>query len=102
MPAGDAADVGCGTGRLSAMLARARAKGIPASFHVGSFQALPLADDSVDLVTCALALTHSTELRPAAEEFMRVVRPGRCVVTTDIHPITVATGGAVHSSTPGS
>ena len=111
LPVGDAADIACGTGRLSAMLCelghrvvgidpseamldRARAKGIPAKFHVGSFDALPLADASVDLVTCALALTHTRELRPAVEGFMRVVRPGGYVVTTDIHPITVATGGA--------
>jgi SAM-dependent methyltransferase len=111
LPVGDAADVACGTGRLSAMLCdlghrvigidpseamldRARAKDIPATFQVGSFEALPLADDSVDLVTCALALTHSTALQPAAAEFVRVVRPGGYVVTTDIHPITVATGGA--------
>ncbi len=111
LPVGDAADIACGTGRLSAMLCdlghqvvgidpseamleRARAKGMPAEFRFGSFEALPLADDSVDLVTCALALTHSTDLRPALEGFMRVVRPGGYVVTTDIHPITVATGGA--------
>ena len=111
VPVGDAADVACGTGRLSAMLCelghrvvgvdpseemleRARAKQIPASFQVGSFESLPLADDSVDLVTCALALTHSTDLRPVAEGFMRVLRSGGAVVTTDIHPITVAAGGA--------
>jgi SAM-dependent methyltransferase len=110
LPVGDAADVACGTGRLSAMLCdlghrvigidpseamldRARAKDLPATFQVGSFEALPLADDSVDLVTCALALTHSTALQPAVAEFVRVVRPGGYVVTTDIHPITVATGG---------
>ena len=108
---GDAADVACGTGRLSAilcdlghrvagidpseaMLDRARAKGMPAEFRVGSFDALPLADDSVDLVTCGLALTHSQALQPAIAEFVRVLRPGGCVVTTDIHPIAVATGGA--------
>ena len=110
LPVGDAADVGCGTGRLSAMLCelghrvvgidpseemleRARAKGIPARFEVGAFDALPLADRSVDLVTCALALTHSTDLRPRLEGFRRIVRPGGAVVTTDIHPIVVATGG---------
>ncbi len=111
LPVGDAADIACGTGRLSAMLCdlghrvvgidpseamleRARAKGIPATFQVGSFEALPLADDSVDLVTCGLALTHSKALQPAIAEFVRVIRPGGRVVTSDIHPIAVATGGA--------
>jgi ubiquinone/menaquinone biosynthesis C-methylase UbiE len=111
LPVGEAADVACGTGRLTAMLCdlghrvigidpseamldRARAKDLPATFQVGSFEALPLADDSVDLVTCALALTHTRDLRPVLAGFMRVLRPGGSVVTTDIHPITVATGGA--------
>ena len=110
MPVGDAADIGCGTGRLSAMLCelghhvvgidpseemleRARAEGIPATLSQGSFENVPLADRSVDLVTCALALTHSTDLRVAIEGFRRILCPGGAVVTTDIHPIVVATGG---------
>jgi ubiquinone/menaquinone biosynthesis C-methylase UbiE len=109
VPLGDAVDVACGTGRVTAilcdlghhvtgidlseaMLDRARAKGLPATFVTGSFDPLPLADDSVDLVTCALALTHVTDLRPPVREFARILRPRGRVVLTDIHPFATATG----------
>ena len=108
-PPGDAVDVACGTGRITAilcdlghrvtavdpsepMLERARAKGRPATFATGSFDAVPLADAAVDLLTCSLALTHVTDLSPALGEFSRVLRPGGHAVLSDIHPIAVATG----------
>jgi ubiquinone/menaquinone biosynthesis C-methylase UbiE len=111
LPAGDALDVACGTGRVTAILAelghsvvgvdpseemldRARAKGLSATFRTGSFERLPSEDSSADLVTCMLALTHVTDLGPAFREFARVLRPGGAVVTTDIHPIATALGGA--------
>jgi SAM-dependent methyltransferase len=109
VPLGDAVDVACGTGRITAMLCeqghrvtgvdpsevmldRARSKGLPATFIVGSFDRLPVDDNSADLVTCGLALTHVTHLRPAIGEIARVLRPGGRVVLTDVHPIAVATG----------
>jgi ubiquinone/menaquinone biosynthesis C-methylase UbiE len=111
LPVGDAVDVACGTGRVAAILAglghrvvgvdpseemldRARTKGIPATFRSGSFDPLPAGDASADLVTCMLALTHVTDLGPAFREFARVLRPGGTVVTTDVHPIATALGGA--------
>jgi ubiquinone/menaquinone biosynthesis C-methylase UbiE len=111
LPVGDAVDVACGTGRVTAILAelghtvvgvdpseemldRARAKGLPATFRTGSFERLLSEDSSADLVTCMLALTHVSDLGPAFREFARVLRPGGAVVTTDIHPIATALGGA--------
>jgi ubiquinone/menaquinone biosynthesis C-methylase UbiE len=111
LPAGDALDVACGTGRVTGilselghqvvgvdpseeMLDRARAKNFSATFRQGSFDPLPAADASADLVTSMLALTHVTDLGPAFREFARVLRPGGTVVTTDIHPIATALGGA--------
>jgi ubiquinone/menaquinone biosynthesis C-methylase UbiE len=111
LPVGDAVDVASGTGRVTAilgelghrvvgidpseeMLDRARAKGLSATFRSGSFERLPSEDSSADLVTCMLALTHVTDLGPAFREFARVLRPGGAVVTTDIHPIATALGGA--------
>ena len=75
LPRGSALDAACGTGRHAAelaelgfdvigvdttpaMLGLARAKVPGADFREGRLEALPLADSSVDVVTCALALTH--------------------------------------------
>ena len=51
-------------------------------------------DDAVDLVVCSLALTHVPTLEPVMAEFARVVRPGGCVVVSDVHPTAVMFGGA--------
>lgn len=105
---GVALDAACGTGRHSrrlraagwtvlgldrtdAML-RVAATATDAPLARGDLEALPLADRSVDLVLCALALTHLTSLHPAVGEFARVVRPGGHLVLTDIHPVATATG----------
>jgi ubiquinone/menaquinone biosynthesis C-methylase UbiE len=109
-PAGDAADIACGTGRVSALLCElghrvtgvdpseemltvARAKGLDATFIAADFARLPLPDDSVDLVTCTLALTHVADLRGPIAEMARIVRPTGKIVLSDIHPVAVATGG---------
>lgn len=106
---GDAADVACGTGRIAEMLCslghrvtgidpsgpmleKARERGLPADFVEGSFDSIPLAEASVDLATCGLALTHTTKLDPAVAEIARVVRPGGHVVLSDVHPFAVETG----------
>ncbi|MFC7109529.1 class I SAM-dependent methyltransferase [Nonomuraea rubra] len=109
LPAGDALDAGCGTGRLAAylagrghrvrgvdsspdMLERARQRVPQAEFLLGDLSSLPVPDESVDLVVCSLALTHVPELGPVLAEFARVVRPGGQVVIADIHPEGVARG----------
>jgi ubiquinone/menaquinone biosynthesis C-methylase UbiE len=70
-----------------------KAKGIHATFRRGSFDALPVEDTSIDLVTCTLALTHVTDLGPPIREFARVLRPGGVAITTDVDPIATALGG---------
>jgi ubiquinone/menaquinone biosynthesis C-methylase UbiE len=109
LPAGDALDAACGTGRhaehlqalghrvtgvdaTEAMLAVAREKVPDADFRLGRLEALPLEDKSVDLVTCALALTHVDELEPVMHEFARVLRPGGHVILSDIHPLSTIIG----------
>ncbi|MGH9209151.1 MAG: DUF4184 family protein [Acidimicrobiales bacterium] len=110
LPSGAALDAACGTGRhaaklvelghrvvgvdsTEAMLDVARVKVPEADFRPGRLQDLPLEDASVDLVTCALALTHVADLGPVIREFARVVRPGGRVVLSDMHPaMTMLTG----------
>jgi len=106
---GDALDAACGTGRFSArltargyrvigvdsspaMLEVARAKVPEADFHLGALDALPVADESVDLVLCALALSHVPDLATVMTEFARVVRPGGHVVIDDVSHETVFRG----------
>lgn len=99
-PVGVALDAACGTGRHSAyldslghevigvdsspeMLAVARERLPSAAFHEGDLHRLPLADDSVDLVVCGLALMHVPDLAPVLTELARVLRPGGHLVLSD-------------------
>jgi ubiquinone/menaquinone biosynthesis C-methylase UbiE len=53
---------------------------------------LPFAGGSFDVVTCALALTHVSDLRSALTSFARVLREGGRIVLSEIHPFAVMTG----------
>jgi len=109
LPPGVALDAACGTGRhaatlaslgwdvigvdaTDAMLALAREKVPGADLRRGRLEALPVEDASVDLVTCALALTHVEDLQPVLAELARVLRPGGRVITSDLHPWVCETG----------
>jgi SAM-dependent methyltransferase len=109
LPPGRALDAACGTGRhaakllelghqvvgvdaTAAMLSLARKKVPGVDFRVGRLEELPVRDATVDLLTCALALSHLDDLRPAISEFARVLRPGGAVIISDIHPQATATG----------
>ena len=100
LPIGVALDAACGTGRHSARLASlghavigvdatpemlevARRKIPGADFHEGNLDALPLADDSVDLVVCGIAAGHVPDLMPVFAEFVRVLRPNGHLVLSD-------------------
>jgi ubiquinone/menaquinone biosynthesis C-methylase UbiE len=100
LPRGVALDAACGTGRHSAylarlghtvigvdnspqMLERAREKVPGGEFHEADLHDLPLPDDHVDLVVCALALVHVPDLKPVIAEFVRVLRSGGHLVVSD-------------------
>ena len=100
LPAGVALDAACGTGRHAEylaslghavigvdsspeMLARARAKVPDGTFHEADLHELPLVDGSVDLVVCAIALSHVPDLERALAELVRVLRPGGHLVLSD-------------------
>ena len=103
-------DAGCGTGRHAAhlalsgctvigvdaseaMLGRARQRVPEGRFEIGRLEALPLADASVDLAVCALALCHLPDPTLAVAELARVVRRGGTIVISDPHPVSAVTGG---------
>jgi SAM-dependent methyltransferase len=100
LPVGVALDAACGTGRHAAylaslghkvigvdtspeMLARARDKVPEGEFYEADLQNVPLPDGSVDLVVCAIALSHVPDLGPALAEFVRVLRPNGHLVISD-------------------
>jgi ubiquinone/menaquinone biosynthesis C-methylase UbiE len=72
------------------MLAQARAKasqlGLDIEFHRASVLAAPQADESFDLVICALALAHVKDLAGAVRELVRVLRCGGHLIISDLHP----------------
>jgi SAM-dependent methyltransferase len=100
LPVGIALDAACGTGRHAAhlaslghrvigvdtspeMLALAREKVPQGEFYEADLHHVPVADGSVDLVVCALALTHVADLGQALSEFARVLRPNGDLVVSD-------------------
>ena len=109
LPVGVALDAACGTGRhtlhLAAlghrvigvdsspdMLAVARAKLPDGDWRTGDLHDLPVADTGVDLVVCALALTHLRDLAPVFVEFARVLRPGGHLVVSDARNLVEGIG----------
>jgi ubiquinone/menaquinone biosynthesis C-methylase UbiE len=117
LPAGDALDAACGTGRYARYLAarghrvtgvdsspemldKARAQLPDAEFRLGDLHSLPVEDRAVDLVVCALALAHVPALGPVMAEFARVLRPGGHLVIADAHHELVLRGSVPHAAGP--
>lgn len=75
-------DVGCGDRPYEPLFAGAAEVvgfDVPGSAHadvVGSIEAIPLEDASVDLVVCLQVLEHVPDPAAAVRELQRVVRPG--------------------------
>jgi SAM-dependent methyltransferase len=105
LPPGTALDAACGTGRHARWLAARgyRLIGVDASaemldvartalpeadLRLGDLTALPVETASVDLVVCALALTHCEDLREPVAELARVLRPDGRLVVSDFHPLS--------------
>jgi SAM-dependent methyltransferase len=114
---GVALDAACGTGRFAeflarrghqvigvdsspGMLAHARRRVPDGEFHVAKLDRLPLPDDSVDVIVCALALVHVPRLPPVMAELARVLRPGGDLVISDIHHELVTRGSVITARGP--
>jgi SAM-dependent methyltransferase len=114
---GVALDAACGTGRFAEflaqrghqvigvdsspdMLAHARRRVPDGDFRVGELDRLPLPDDSVDVVVCALALVHVPRLQPVLAEFARVLRPAGDLVISDLHHELVTRGSVITARGP--
>jgi len=74
------------------MLAKARAELSQVDFRLGDLSDLPVETSSVDVVVCALALTHCEHLGPPVRELARVLRPGGHLILSDMPPLYSALG----------
>jgi SAM-dependent methyltransferase len=114
---GVALDAACGTGRFAEFLATCghRVIGVDSSahmlahawrrvpdgeFHIAELDRLPLPDDSVDIIVCALALVHVPRVKPVLAEFARVLRPGGDLVISDVHHELVTRGSVIKAPGP--
>jgi ubiquinone/menaquinone biosynthesis C-methylase UbiE len=114
-------DLGCGTGQLTerlraafpdatvvgadlsnGMLERAAARATgdePSDFVRGDAQHLPLADSTVDIVTCTESFHWYPDQDAAAAELARVLRPGGRSVIASIATVTGFADDAIHRAT---
>ncbi|MCP5028308.1 MAG: ubiquinone/menaquinone biosynthesis methyltransferase [Actinomycetia bacterium] len=97
-PGGQVLDLACGTGDFCVELAAGGLRPVGSDLSFGMLQAartdaplmhadalaLPVADDSVDGVTCGFALRNLVELEGFFDEVARVVRPGGRVAFLEV------------------
>jgi SAM-dependent methyltransferase len=82
------------------MLALAQRRVPGGEFQLGELDRLPLPDDAVDVIVCALALDHVPDLEPVLAEFARVLRPGGDLVISDVHHELLTRGSVMSALGP--
>jgi malonyl-CoA O-methyltransferase len=103
-------DLGCGTGRYSrlateqgagrilamdnslAMLVEGRRVGAMNAPIQAALNSIPLAQKSVDVVLCGLAIGHVKDIERPVSEIGRVLRVGGTALISDFHPFLFLTG----------
>jgi len=109
--AGEAADLGCGTGRTGIwlkdkgveaidgvdltpeMLAVARSRGVHRRLVEADVATTGLADEAYDLVVTSLVDEHLADLRPLYAEAYRLAKPGATYVLVGYHPHFIMAAG---------
>lgn len=99
-------DLACGTGRYGLLAGERGARRVIALDNslpmltaaelplraLASVEQIPLADQSVDGVICALALGHLTSLDRALAEIGRTLKQGGWALISDFHPLLYSRG----------
>lgn len=100
-------DLACGSGRYGLLAAQQGAKLVigldnsPAMLAanrqprlaLGTTDAIPLPDQSVDVILCGLALGHVPQLAPSIREMGRVLTGDGLALISDFHPLAAFAGG---------
>jgi malonyl-CoA O-methyltransferase len=74
------------------MLAQAKTTDSCFSLARSPFLALPIADQSFDLITCGMAVGHEKNLARTLAEAARLLRPGGVMLYSDFHPFATLAG----------
>jgi 2-polyprenyl-6-hydroxyphenyl methylase/3-demethylubiquinone-9 3-methyltransferase len=91
-------DLGCGGGFMAVVVAKAHAgeAGLAIDYRVGSGEAIPLADGSVDCVVCVDVLEHVADIDRVLDEIVRVLKPDGLFLFDTINRTRLAAFVIVH------
>lgn len=99
-------DLACGTGRYGKIAQERQAqrvigmdnslamlsRGVIPNLALASSEGIPLADESIDIVLCGLALGHLPDIRVSLSEISRILKPDGIALISDFHPYQFLSG----------
>lgn len=100
-------DLACGTGRYGLLAHELGAKQVigldnsramleanpQRQIALATSEAIPMPQQSVNLVLCGLALGHLPQLKPTLQEISRILKSGGVALISDFHPFVFLSGG---------